>query len=333
MTNSVYFVTGPDHKLEKECGESHHKVLLRIYGSGADQFISRDREMFWLCKMSEKGVAPKLLGAFANGRFEQFLNSTTLTKEDFREPSTSQQIAQQLYKLHQLIHSSDDADEVESTKESDIWNKMRRWQKMAAKEMAKLKKSQPDRYATMKTAVRDMKGIKAEIAQVEQHLHSTGSPLVFAHNDAQYGNVLRLEKDKSLMVVDYEYSSINYRGYDFANHFCEWAADYHSDTPHKMHFDQFPTRDQQLIFFNAYIDAANNDTENNKDEVEKKQDREEQLAFMYKETNKFTLASHLLWGLWGIMQAGETEIDFDYVAYACERFNQYWKTKEEMLKL
>ncbi|KAJ3009212.1 hypothetical protein HKX48_008095 [Thoreauomyces humboldtii] len=314
MTNCIYFVTGP---------AGTHKVLLRIYGSGADQFIKRDREMFWLCKMSEHGVAPKLLGAFANGRFEEYLDSSTLGKDDLRDPDTSRKIAVQLYKLHQLIHSSDDAEEVESTTSSDLWNKLRRWQKMALKSVSIMKKIQPERYADMRRVV-DIKTIRAEIDEVESNLHDMASPLVFAHNDAQYGNVLRKRSDGSLIIVDYEYSSINYRGYDFANHFCEWAADYHCPTPHRMDFDKYPTREQQEVFFNAYIDAAG---------VVSDVERKRSLAFMYREANKFALASHLLWGLWGLMQASQTDIDFDYVGYACTRFGQYWKIKSDMLAL
>ncbi|KAJ3154650.1 hypothetical protein HDU89_007889 [Geranomyces variabilis] len=327
MTNCIYFVTGPTRPSSTEATISNgkRKILLRIYGSGAGQFISRDREMFWLCKMSESGVAPRLLGAFHNGRFEEFLDSTTLNKDDIRDPTTSAQIAVQLYKLHQLIHSSADADEVESTTTSDIWNKMRRWQKMAAKVVGDLKKNHPDRYAEMRKVI-NIKGIKLEIEELEEKLHAVESPLVFAHNDAQYGNILRMRSDSSLMIVDYEYSSINYRAYDFANHFCEWAADYHCATPHKMDFTRCPNREEQDHFFNAYIDAAG-ETDLSAEE------RAARCAGMRRETHKFMLASHMLWGLWGVMQAGETEIDFDYVGYACERFRQYWKMKDEVMAL
>ncbi|KAJ3154955.1 hypothetical protein HDU86_004474 [Geranomyces michiganensis] len=328
MTNCIYFVTGPARPSSTTTGGSNasqkRKILLRIYGSAAGQFIRRDREMFWLCKMSESGVAPKLLGAFHNGRFEEFLDSTTLTKEEIRDPTTSAQIAEQLYRLHQLIDSPD-ADEVESTTASDIWNKMRRWQKIAAKVVADLKKNHPDSYAEMRKVI-DIKAMKREIDELEDHLHGTGSPLVFAHNDAQYGNILRMRKDSSIKIVDYEYSSINYRGYDFANHFCEWAADYHCATPHKMDFTRCPNRKEQDHFFNAYIKASG-------EEDLTAEERATRCDSMRIETHKFMLASHMLWGLWGVMQAAETEIDFDYVGYACERFRQYWKIKDEVMAL
>lgn len=42
------------------------------------------------------------------------------------------------------------------------------------------------------------------------------------------------------MEQDYEYASYNPIAYDLANHFCEMAADYHSDTPHVLDYSKYP---------------------------------------------------------------------------------------------
>lgn len=41
-------------------------------------------------------------------------------------------------------------------------------------------------------------------------------------------------------LQDYEYGGYNPIAYDIANHFCEMTANYHSDTPHIMHFNTYP---------------------------------------------------------------------------------------------
>lgn len=43
-----------------------------------------------------------------------------------------------------------------------------------------------------------------------------------------------------LVFQDYEYASYNPIAFDIANHFCEMAADYHSDTPHVMDYSKYP---------------------------------------------------------------------------------------------
>lgn len=93
-----------------------------------------------------------------------------------------------------------------------------------------------------------------------------------------------------------------------------------------MDFTKYPTKVEQYHFFNAYLDAA-------ADELPNETGREKMLKSMYKEVNKFALASHLLWGLWGLMQANQTDIDFDYVGYALERFREYWRIKQTVLAL
>ncbi len=96
------------------------------------------------------------------------------------------------------------------------------------------------------------------------------------------------------MIIDYEYACYNQRGFDIANHFCEWAAgnyltlvfcpiiadsdianhcdhpcimdsflDYHSDTPHILNFSKLPNENDQMMFFEAYLDARDQYITNN----------------------------------------------------------------------
>lgn len=63
-----------------------------------------------------------------------------------------------------------------------------------------------------------------------EFLPKTNSPVVFAHNDLQEGNILIRPEyetpDDKLALIDFEYCSYNYRGFDLANHFCEWSYNY-----------------------------------------------------------------------------------------------------------
>ncbi|KAH0617131.1 hypothetical protein JD844_028822 [Phrynosoma platyrhinos] len=46
-----------------------------------------------------------------------------------------------------------------------------------------------------------------------------------------------------------------------------------------------------------------------------------------------TQASHFFWGLWALIQAKYSTIDFDFLGYAIVRFNQYFKMKNEVMML
>ncbi|RYR06434.1 hypothetical protein Ahy_B05g073775 isoform C [Arachis hypogaea] len=46
---------------------------------------------------------------------------------------------------------------------------------------------------------------------------------------------------------------------------------------------------------------------------------------------RYTLANHLFWGLWGLISSHVNTIDFDYKEYARQRFKQYWLKKPILL--
>jgi len=90
--------------------------------------------------------------------------------------------------------------------------------------------------------------------------------LVFAHNDTQYGNLLRIEpsgespllmpenEHKQLVVIDFEYASANMRGLEFANHFTEWCYNYHDpDRAYICSTTLYPTPAEQHRFLKAYV--------------------------------------------------------------------------------
>lgn len=56
-----------------------------------------------------------------------------------------------------------------------------------------------------------------------------------------------------MRIIDYEYSGFNPAAFDIANHWCEWAADYHSDAPHELDFARLPARSQQARFVRRYL--------------------------------------------------------------------------------
>ncbi|CAD6333070.1 unnamed protein product [Miscanthus lutarioriparius] len=117
---------------------------------------------------------------------------------------------------------------------------------------------------------------------------------------------------------DYEYASFNPVAYDMANHFCEMAADYHSEKPHVLDYNKYPDTDERKQFAQTYLSSSGEESEV---EVEN----------LIKSIEKYTLASHLVWGLWGIISDHVNDIDFDYKEYARQRFEQYWLKKPTIL--
>lgn len=168
MTNAVFFVS---------LGEK--KMLLRIYGVGCDEVIDRDKELNWLSRLSQLHIGPKLLGTFGNGRFEEYLPSTTLTSFDIRQPETSKEIASRLNQLHSIVNEYPP----ETNQPLEVWIMIDKWYSSLLTEvLVNLKEKNPDKIQEIESNF-DPVQLHKEIALCKSKLSKNNSPIVFAHND------------------------------------------------------------------------------------------------------------------------------------------------------
>ncbi|KAI8372004.1 kinase-like domain-containing protein [Choanephora cucurbitarum] len=289
LTNAVFFVTLSNKK----------RMLLRVYGVGCDQILDRNKELDWLSRLSALHIGPRLLGIFGNGRFEEYLPSTTLTPSEIRTPTISQQIASRLKQLHSIV------DTYPRTSEPlEVWANIDKW--YAALDIDCLKAKDPTRAEQIESEL-NLIQLRQEIESCKAVLNQSNSPIVFAHNDTQYGNILKINGTGELVVIDFEYAGYNPRAMDIVNHFCEWMYDYHSQSPSTMHLDQYPSREEQARFLASYLDTEDHD----------------QIEALMSEVAAWKMACHLFWALWGFVQASQSEIDFDYFHYSIQRLQAF----------
>jgi ethanolamine kinase len=72
------------------------------------------------------------------------------------------------------------------------------------------------------------------------------APVVFAHNDLLSGNFMLNDEEEKLYLIDFEYGSYNYRGFDIGNHFNEYAG-YDCD------YSLYPSKEEQYHFIKHYL--------------------------------------------------------------------------------
>lgn len=143
------------------------------------------------------------------------------------------------------------------------------------------------------------------------------------------GNIL-LKEEKSddlcerLTIIDWEYCSYNYRGFDLGNHFCEWSCDYSCEAYpfYSYHPEDYPSKQTQKAFFQHYLEEQNKYLPN------PVKVNDELLQHLYKEANTFAMTSHFFWGLWSVVQTEISDIEFGYLEYAITRFDGYFAKKE-----
>ncbi|KAE8654525.1 putative ethanolamine kinase [Hibiscus syriacus] len=156
------------------------------------------------------------------------------------------------------------------------------------------------------------KEVHREATQLKELTGLLNAPVVFAHNDLLSQNLMLNDEQEKPYIIDFEYGSYNYRGFDIGNYFNEYAG-YDCD------YSLYPSKDEQCQIFSHYL------------QPEKPYEirvSENDLEALYVEANTFMLASHIFWPLWAIIQARMSPIDFDYIEYFFSRYNEYKKQKE-----
>ncbi|KAG8528817.1 uncharacterized protein KY384_006506 [Bacidia gigantensis] len=282
LTNAVYVVSPPvDFKNPNSDGRPPRKLLLRIYGPQAEHLIDRENELQILRRLAQKQIGPTLLGTFNNGRFEEFFHARTLEAEDLRVPETSKQIAKRMRELHDGIALLKE----ERNAGASVWKYWDKWKERCEEVITWLdhqilestnqssKLNRPAwmekglicgvEWAVFRGAVRKYRDWLYEQYGGEDKIRDE---LIFAHNDTQYGNLMRLEPEgespllkpenshKQLQVIDFEYAAPNVPGLEFANHFTEWCYNYHSETkPYALHEKLYPSVEEQHRFLRAYV--------------------------------------------------------------------------------
>lgn len=311
LSNLLFRCSLPNHV--PSVGGEPREVLLRLYGAILQGVDSLVLESVMFAILAERSLGPQLYGVFPEGRLEQYLPSRPLKTQELRDPVLSGAIATKMARFHGM--------EMPFTKEP-------RWLFGTMERYLKQIQDLPSTSLPQMNLV-EMYSLKDEMNHLRKLLDATPSPVVFCHNDIQEGNILLLsepDSDDNLMLVDFEYSSYNYRGFDIGNHFCEWVYDYtYEEWPfYKARPADYPTREQQLLFIRHYL-AEVQKGEVLSEEEQKKQ--EEDLLF---EISRYALASHFFWGLWSTLQASMSTIEFGYLEYAQSRFQFYFQQKGQL---
>lgn len=308
LTNAVFFISCPSVP-------DAHTLLLRIYGASSGELISRPRELHTLHMLSSRyHIGPLVYGTFANGRVEEYFESTTLSAADLRDPQISRWIGARMAELHSVdIDVVEDGAEWEIAASANVnsWLAPAR-EVLALPAILKVVRQEID----IDAFEADWRRYMGWLATIDDQ--KDGNRRVFAHNDTQYGNLLRLKtispnvpEHRQIIVVDFEYAAPNPAAFDIANHFHEWTADYHGPTPHLLDPERYPTPEQRRNMYAAYAEHAG-----------VRSAGESWLATLEEQVRAWSPASHAMWAIWGLVQAREDiesaveEPEFDYINYA-----------------
>ena len=279
-------------------------VALKAFGPRTELLVDRSREMRTLRRLNASGFGAKVLASFANGRIEEFLEAKTLLPTEMCSPDYIPLIARTIRRFHSIKSDG------EEKSRPILWETISSWFNMA-RSLSFDDPAKQEAYSRL-----DFQSMGREIAELKSICDAVPSPVVFAHNDLLSGNFLILQGDSSMQLIDFEYSAVGYRGFDLGNHFAEWAG-------FECDYSRYPDSTAQHDFFRHYLSG---DGEGTKADLS-----EDLLLDMEAEVNVFSLASHIYWGVWAIIQARWSPIDFDYLTYSKTRWAEYHRQRKRFV--
>ena len=303
--------------------------------------------------LASKKLAPSLLADFDNGLLYRFTQGTVCTPEDLRRPEVYRGVATRLGQWHAMVPVSAIASKPNSsyvpspvdsllsdlqstetivdgdTKESsrhdhaptpNLWGIIQKWiLALPTDTEAKLKR-------------RDQ--LQRELEWIVKELGDTpgirDSPYVFSHCDLLSGNVIVITDAVSetlvngaspkpttpalpISFIDFEYATPAPAAFDISNHFAEWGG---FDCDHSA----IPTKSQRTDFLRHYLASYSTNTHTEPTDAD--------LCQLIDQIDRFRGIPGFYWGIWALIQALISQIDFDYAGYAEIRLGEYWAWKE-----
>ncbi|KAG9667377.1 kinase-like protein, partial [Aureobasidium melanogenum] len=310
-------------------------ILLRAYGKGTDVLIDRERETRSHSLLAGRGLAPPLFARFENGLLYKYIAGDVCSPEDLRRSDVYRAVARRLGQWHSTLpiaaisslqtlqDQNDVAEDSQITHHTDkaghkrpkpsLWTVMQEW--INALPVATQKEKER----------RDM--LQHELTHLSNELGQTpgldGYDYIFAHCDLLSGNVIvhpgQREGGKGLTVsfIDYEYATPAPAAFDIANHFAEWGG-------FDCDYTALPTRSQRADFITQYLASYRNFAP-----VSDLETIEREKQQLINQVDTFRGLPGFYWGIWSLIQAEISQIDFDYASYADIRLGEYWAWKAE----
>jgi ethanolamine kinase len=323
-------------------------VLMRAYGNHTEILIDRERETRSHTLLAQYGLAPPLLARFQNGLLYRFIRGQPTKPADLVEPAIWKAVARRLGQWHatlpvvshtssQTANSSDGQGAVfrpEKTipvqKGDDItpirprqagpntWTVLQKW-------ILALPAGTEDQRLRRQGLQKELERIVAELDD-GNGIGEDG--LIFAHCDLLCANVIMIppttngathshQDVEEVHFIDYEYATPSPAAFDIANHFAEWGG-YDCD------YNMMPTRSIRREFLTEYVKSFVKHGGKGADS-----DQQKVVDKLFQDVDRFRGIPGFYWGVWSLIQATISQIDFDYASYAEIRLGEYWAWRHE----
>jgi thiamine kinase-like enzyme len=244
-------------------------------------------------------------------RIEAFYQGRTLVSDDLFEPENLRQIANQLYRFHQL--------KPRGLPRQPFFDMLHgKWGRIAKQVLEEKASSFPPHEREMCEALREIYAPET-LEKVRQALPD--GELTFCHNDTYHGNIMKLDSGE-IKLLDFEFSCLNNKAYDFSNLFAETVMRHQQPEYPYFRIAEPEFGDHELgTLINFYLDNA---------VFESREQRQQEFEKLLGDTNRMLMMSDFKYAMAALPLAVEPIQKIAFIPYAYQRFNKFLSAWEQI---
>ncbi|KAA3665451.1 MAG: hypothetical protein DWQ04_00565 [Chloroflexi bacterium] len=242
-------------------------------------------------------------------RIEAFYQGRTLQASDLFDPENLRKIANELYKFHQLQPPK---------LPQDIFFELlfEKWGVLAKNVLENNINAFPPHERHMAEELRQIYSLET-FEKVKQCL--PGGDMIFCHNDTYHGNIMKLDNG-DIKLLDFEFSCLNHRTYDFSNLFAETVMQHQQPNYPFFRIAEPEFGDDEIgLLINFYLDNATFTTPTA---------RENEYEKLLQETKNMLKMSDFKYAMAALPLALEPIQKIRFIPYAYQRFSKFMKALE-----
>ena len=219
--------------------EGSNVVLLRVNGEMTHYMSDRQKEIATMLVLQQLGGNPPLYCEFTNGICYGFAAGNPLSSQDFDNADVIRSVMKSVARLHTIKLPA----EYRETS-SVIFKYYDKWSELIPLEFK-------DKVVTDKfnETFGSLCELKKEVDEMKSLLLTFKSPLVFCHNDLQFGNLIYDERTQHTTIIDHEFGGLNYVACELGDIFSEQAG-------LDCDYSKYPNEEKQKLFIRIYLEES-----------------------------------------------------------------------------
>ena len=284
-------------------------VLYRHLDGKENAILNFETEKEVFLNLGENTIAPHCYYYDENCRMEAFYHGRTLITEDLFKPDNLRQIANQLYKFHQL--------KPKTLPQAHFFEMLHdKWGKLAKDVLLNKIDLFPANEAAMCEALQEIYSPDTR-DKVMQCIPK--GDLCFCHNDTYHGNIMKLDSGE-IKLLDFEFSCLNNKAYDFSNLFAETVMRHQQTDYPYFRIAEPDFSDHELgLLINFYLDNMS---------FESAKQREKEFQKLLADTKITLILSDYKYAMAALPLAVNPIQKIRFIPYALERFRKFLSAHE-----